>query len=212
MTLRVQRPPLALGIACAAAGVAGATGAVFALRGSAPVVSLSVVYLVVVLLVSTYWGLVLGVATSIASALAFNFCFLDPTGRFTIADSRNFAALLALVVVAIVVSSVAETARARAAEAEERRREADLSASLARTLLGGPRLDEALAQTAHQLAEVLGAASMAIELGGAGRGLQSEARRVAIPLRDGGQQIGALVLPADVAAAQGGRLSERIVP
>jgi len=208
MTLRLGRPPLLLGAVAAALGVGVATGAVAALEGVAPVVSLSVVYLVAVLAVSTYWGAVLGVATSVVSALAFNFFFLEPVHRFTIADSRNWVALLAFLTVALVTSAVAETARATALEADERRREADLGAAMARMLLGGPGLSESLALTARHLAEMLGAASVSIELAA----VPGDERRFPLPLMDGDVRIGTLVLPADLAARQQARVRERIVP
>ncbi len=42
-----------------------------------------------VLLISTYWGLGLGLLTALASALAFNFFHIPPTGHFTIADAAE---------------------------------------------------------------------------------------------------------------------------
>ena len=127
--------------------------------------SLSVVYLPAVLLVSAYWGLTLGLVTSLLSAAAFNFFHLPPTGRFTIADSRNWVALAAFMIVAVVVSTMAELARSRALEAERRRAEADLAAALARELLGGSETADALAVAARRVAEALGLPSAAIELG-----------------------------------------------
>ena len=121
------------------------------------------------LVIAAYWGLVLGLLTSLASAAAFNFFHLPPTGRFTIADSRNWVALAAFVLVALVVSTMAELARGRAAEAERRRREADLAAMLARELLAGERTQDALRATAHRVAEALGLASASLELGQCGR-------------------------------------------
>ena len=64
-----------------------------------------------------------------------------------------------------MTSTLAESIRARAAEAEERRREADLGAELARTLLGAPRLSESLAMVSRRLAELLDARSASVELG-----------------------------------------------
>src|ERR1700724_4382377 len=87
-----ERPPVWLGVTIAAAGVALATLAVYPLKTLAPVVSLSVVYLPAVLLVSVYWGLLLGLLTSLASAAAFNFFHIPPVGQFTIADGRNWGA------------------------------------------------------------------------------------------------------------------------
>jgi two-component system sensor histidine kinase KdpD len=151
---------------------------------------------------------VLGAATSLLSALSFNFFFLEPTGRLTVADSRNWTALVAFFVVALVTSTMAETTRARAAEADERRREADLGAELARTLLGAPRLSESLALVSRRLAELLGARSASVELDAAAPG----ERRLVIPLHEGERAIGSLVLPADLGGAQVTRVRERIVP
>jgi two-component system sensor histidine kinase KdpD len=57
LLLRQDRPPLAVGVAVAVGGVAAATALIFALREVAPVLSLGVVYLLVVLAVSSWWGL-----------------------------------------------------------------------------------------------------------------------------------------------------------
>lgn len=105
--------------------VAGATLLVYPLKSVAPAVSLGVVYIPGVLLISTVWGWRLGVLTAIASALAFNWFHIPPTGRFDVAANRDAVALVTFVIVAIASSSLAEVARARAAEAERRREEAD---------------------------------------------------------------------------------------
>jgi two-component system, OmpR family, sensor histidine kinase KdpD len=206
--LRAERPSRALGLLVAAASVGAATALLYPLAQVAPVVSLGVVYLLPVLVLSTFWGLGLGVLTALASAAAFNFFHLPPVGRFTIADSRNWVALAALLTVALAASSVAEVARSRALEAMERRREADLAAELARVLLGGGDLHDALALAARRLAEEIGAVSASIEP----RAVEGDARRLAIPLHDGPRRIGTLVVPADLESARQERLRERIVP
>jgi two-component system sensor histidine kinase KdpD len=203
-----RRPPVALGMATAIVGVALVTVAVAGLRHLAPVVSLSVLYLIPVLAVSVSWGLVLGTATSLLGAVVFNFFFLPPTGRLTIADSRNWAALVAFLVVALVTSTLADTIRARAREAQERREEADLGADLARTLLGGTRLSETLALGARRVAELVGAGSAAIEL----EAVAADEARLVLPLAESGAPIGSLVVPASLAPPQQERLRERVVP
>src|SRR5690349_8305331 len=95
LVLRESPPSPIAGVAVAVLGVAAVTGLVYPLKSVAPAVSLGVVYLVPVLLVSGYWGLWFGLATSLASAAAFNFFHIPPVGRFTIADSRNVVALAA---------------------------------------------------------------------------------------------------------------------
>jgi len=89
-------------------------------------------------------GAWLGIATAFACALAFNYFHIPPTGRFTIADGENWVALVVFLITAIVASALATIARSRTLEAEQRRREADLAAEMARTLLRGQDQTERL--------------------------------------------------------------------
>ncbi|HEX6618818.1 MAG TPA: ATP-binding protein [Solirubrobacteraceae bacterium] len=203
IVLRHRRPPVAAGIAVAIGGIAAITALLYPLEQVAPVSSLAVLYLLAVLVVSTFWGAALGVATALGSAAAFNFFHLAPTGRFTIADDRNVAAVGIFLVVALTVSTVAEAARAGEAEAQERRREADLAAEMARLLLRGTSLAEALPAVSHRLAHALELPSAAIEL----RAVDGDERRVALPL-----DVGTLLVPAGLPAHVVQRLRERVVP
>jgi len=117
---RLPRNPW-VGALVALLSVAATTALVYPLAQVAPVVALGVVYLVAVLLVSSIWGWWLGVATAVASALAFNFFHIPPTGRFTIHEGENWVALVVFFVAALVASTLAERARARTREAQERR-------------------------------------------------------------------------------------------
>ena len=63
------------------ASVTLATLAIYPLKSVALTASLSVVYLPAVLVIAAYWGLMLGLLTSIASAAAFNFFHLPPAGQ-----------------------------------------------------------------------------------------------------------------------------------
>jgi two-component system sensor histidine kinase KdpD len=156
--LRFDRQPRSrtLGVVVAALGVVAMTALIYALRQAAPAVSLGVVYLLVVLLVSTYWGLWLGLATSVASAAAFNFFHIPPTGEFTVRKAENWVALGVFLAAALLASTLAEVARAQTAEARGRQEEADLAAEMAQILLGGTSLAEALPQASARLAEKLG--------------------------------------------------------
>jgi two-component system, OmpR family, sensor histidine kinase KdpD len=207
--LKERRPPITVGIAFAAAGIALITLLLFALKDVAPVLSLGVVYLLVVLAAATVWGLWLGVATSLASALAFNFFHIPPTGRFTIADSENWVGLVVFFLAAVFASSLAQMARTRATEAEQRRQEADLSAEMARLLLrGGGRLEETLPAVGQRLAQALALQSAAIEL----RAVAPGERSVVFELGEGGRQIGTLVLGAGESEAVLRRVRERVAP
>lgn len=208
LLLRERRPSAKLGLAVALAGVAACSGAVFALKGLTSAASLGVVYILPVLLVSTYWGLVLGLLTSLASAAAFNVFFLPPTGHVTITDSRNVAALGTFVVVALVTSRIGDLARARAVEAVARRQEADLAAELARGLLAGGDAAQLLQLTAHRIAEALGVPSAALQAGAA----EGDKRTRAFALRSGDDTVATLLLPSDLDEAQSVRLTEHVIP
>ena len=67
--------------------------------------------------------------------IAFNFFFLAPVHTLTLADGRNWTALAVYVVTGVVASELAARARRRAAEAEQREREAALLADAAAELL-----------------------------------------------------------------------------
>lgn len=206
--LSAEPPSRRTGAVAALAAVAVCTLIVYPLKHVAPVVSLGVVYLPAVLVVSITWGAWLGIATAVISAAAFNFFQLPPTGDFTVKDSSNWVALATFVVVAGLSSSLAEVTRARTRDAEERRREADLAAEMARVLLRGNSLNEALATAAARLAATLSLTSAAIEL----ESVDGDERSVAFPLREGTRRLGTLLVGADASEESLRRLQERVVP
>ena len=201
-------PPRRVGLVTAALLVALCTLVVYPLKHVAPVVSLSVVYLPAVLVVSVIWGGWLGGATAVLSAAALNFFQLEPTGQFALRESSNWVALIAFLVVAGLASSVAEVTRARARDAEARRREADLAAEMARLLLRGDDLAGELQTAAARLAQALELSSAAIEMDA----VEGDERTVAFPLRDGTRRLGTLLVGADTSEASLRRLQERVVP
>ena len=208
-----QRPQRSTGFIAAIVSVALATLAVYFLRKIAPVVSLSVVYLPAVLLVATYWGIALGLFTSLLSAASFNFFHIPPTGQFTIVDGRNWVALAAFTIVALFASALAEVARSRAEEAERRRAEADLAAALAHELLLGEDTQAALGNAARRVAEALGLASAAIEPTNPAAPAPADPRRTAFALRSvDGERVATLLVPANLAPDTEQRLRTKVVP
>jgi two-component system, OmpR family, sensor histidine kinase KdpD len=201
-------PSRRAGLLVAAVSVALCTLIVYPLKHVAPAVSLSVVYLPAVLVVSIIWGGWLGVGTAVLSAAAFNFFHLEPVGHFAIRQSSNWVALVTFLVVAGLASSVAEVTRARAQEADARRREADLAAEMARLLLRGDDLAGALPTAASRLAQALELSSAAIEMDA----VEGGERDIAFPLRDGTTRLGTLLVGADTPEASLRRLQERVAP
>jgi two-component system sensor histidine kinase KdpD len=102
-----------------------------------------------------------------------------------------------------VASTLAERARVRTREAQERRQEADLGAEMARLLLRGTSLADALPAVSQRLAHALELPSAAIEL----RPVAGDERRLALPL-----DVGTLLVPAGLPPHVVERLRERVVP
>lgn len=206
--LLLDRPLSRLaGVGVASLAIAATTLVIYPVREVAPAVSTGVLYLLGVLLVSTLWGLWLGLVTAVGSALAWNFFHIPPTGRFTITDPENWVALGVFLATAAVASTVADLARARAAEAERRRQEADLAADLARVLLGEASVPEALPIASSRLASALGLPYAAIVLDPEG-----VSERAALPLDLGDGRSAELYVPSGLPAAAMERLRERVAP
>lgn len=206
-----MRPPAQgqrTGAAVAALSVAVVTAVIYGLREVMPVLSTGVLYLLPVLLISTYWGLRLAVVTALASAAAFNWFHIPPTGRFTIADPENWVALLVYFVAALVTSTLAHSARARAEEAEARRREADITARLAVSILSGTSAAERLTEAADLIASALGMSGAELRLGW----VDSDLERIAVPLVESGRRVGTLLVPRATPKADLERVRERLVP
>jgi two-component system sensor histidine kinase KdpD len=79
--------------------------------------TIALTFLLVVLLVAATSRLWIGVMTSVAAMLSFNFFFLPPVGTLTVADPENWVALFVFLAVSLVASNLSSVARARAAEA-----------------------------------------------------------------------------------------------
>ena len=187
--------------------VAAATALIYPLRQIAPEVSAGVVYLLAVLVASIYCGLAYGLFASVLSAGAFNFFHIPPTGHFEIADGENWVALGVFLIAAVITSSLAEQARERADEAEMRRRESELAAQMASSLLESADVREALQSTSLGLAQALDLEWAAIELG--------EAERddgFGFPLSKGERRLGTLLVPVETDREKRDRIESRVVP
>ena len=182
------------GVGAGALAVAAVSVAIELIDDYVPVLSLGVLYLFAVLPIAVFWGPVLAVPVAIASMLAFNFLFLPPLYTFTLADRRNWFALLVYVVTAVVVGTLASRYRARGAEAEQRERESALLADMAADLLRGAGLNEGIGRIAERAADVLGVSSVRIELGEHARASAHESPH---PLTVEGRTIGVLFMPED---------------
>jgi signal transduction histidine kinase len=169
LLLRPTARPLALGLVVAASLIAAETLVLYPLKGVAPANALGVVYLLGVLVVAIGWGFWLAAATSLASALAFDYFHVPPALGFIPTYGADGVALGIFLVVALLASTLAQLARSRAAEADQRRREAssltELQAALRRvaTLVArGAAPSEVFSAVADEMARCLNAGNASV--------------------------------------------------
>jgi len=198
----------AVGAIASLAAIAAVTAVIYALRDVMPVEAAGVLYLLPVLLASTYWGLAMGVATALVGGAAFNFFHIPPTGRFTIAQEENWVALVVFLVAAGVTSTLAGLARSRSEAAERGIREADLTAEMARVLLGGESLDDSLRVVGQRIAQAYGLSWVEVEM----RWSDSDDRRRALPVVVDGQRAGTVAIPRATDPDTAAELERRVVP
>ncbi|CQD21537.1 signal transduction histidine kinase [Mycobacterium europaeum] len=209
--------PTPLGVAVAAACIAVETSVMLLLKTLAEENAFGVLYLIGVLIVATGWGAGLAAATAALSALAFVYFRNWPDSTMVPTQPQDWTALLVFVVVGLAANALARTARAHAADAEQRRRDAEASrdelgaladrqAALRRvaTLVArGVRPSDVFPAVANELARSLGVANAALwryESDGtatlvAGRDDPVQAARMPVGSRWSldGQNIGAMV-------------------
>src|SRR5262245_49168711 len=94
--------------------VAGITSFYFFLFSQANATTIAMTFLLATLGVATWWGLLEAIVASIAGMLCFNFFFLPPLFSLTLADTRNWVALFAFLVTAVVASQLSTSAKQRA--------------------------------------------------------------------------------------------------
>lgn len=118
--------------------------------------------LLVVLGISTFWGLAEATVASVAAVLGFNFYFLPPIGTLTIQDPQNQAVFIAFLVTAITTSQLSARARRRTAEAEARRLEIQRLYDLVQTtmLSGNPR--KTIREFVQKVVQVFGCEAAAV--------------------------------------------------
>lgn len=185
--LRPIPRPFGWGVVVALSFIAAEIVVVLLLKQVAPENAFGAVLLLGVLVVSAGWGFGLALATSLVSALVYVYFHLE--GSDTLAP-----AVIVFLTLALLVNLVAGQARLRAEEAEQRSREADLSADLARVLLRATELRGALDGAGHRLAEVLGLRFAILSLDE----VTAENDAAAVPLWDGSSRIGTLLVPGDL--------------
>ena len=201
MDRTIPRPPAPVaGLVAGLAGVALVTWLIDVIGDDVNELSLTVCYPLLVLAVSGLSGVWPGLVTAVASAMAVNWFFIAPVHTLTVNDGRDWVSLGVLAATAVITGHLAGGFRRQRAEAEARRRDAELLEEMASAALGavgagppGPAVEEAAARA-------LGVEWCRIELGGDGVAPGSpvavlpSAGGFAVPMAGGGRPLGLLVV------------------
>ena len=167
--LRPTTPPLWLGLVVAAVFITAETVLVYRLRELAPENAFGALFLLGVLVVSAGWGFWLAVGTSVASAVVYVYFHMDTNGAIVPIHPQDAVAILIFLPVALLANILAGQARVRAAEAEQRRREADALAEqqaalrrVATLVARGTMPSEVFPMAVAELSRGLGADNVAL--------------------------------------------------
>ena len=106
--------------------------------------TVALTFLLGILFVANRLGLRYSVYMSVLAALAFNFFFLPPVEKLTIADSQNWVALLAFLIAGFLASHLTERVRREAKEADRRRREVERLYDFSQQIFTSDRLADLL--------------------------------------------------------------------
>lgn len=201
--LRPSEPPIGWGIALAVGLIAVEIVIVLLLKQIAPENAFGAVFLFGVLVVSAGWGFRLSIVTSIASAAAYAYIHVIESSESLV------PAVVVFLVLALLTNVLVGQSRLRAMESDQRRREADLLAALARTMLRTSNPSEMLDDAGARLSAVLDLPAPYAKLGPADATVGDGQQRIV--LRDGDCIVGSLLVPAELSLADARRV-QRIVP
>lgn len=164
--LSPERDPAAY---AAAAGIVASAGAVtFAIDRVFPVESLSLVFLVAVLIVAIRHGLWPSIFASLASFFAYNFFFTEPRLTFHIADREVVLTLLLFLAAAILTGNLAARLRSQAtAQRALARRTGNLYA-FSRKIAAAGSFDDIVWAAVHHVASTLQCRSLVLAAGADG--------------------------------------------
>jgi two-component system sensor histidine kinase KdpD len=124
--------------------------------------TVALTFLVLVLITASKWRLAYSVYLSLLCTMLYNFFFLPPVGKLTIADPQNWVALGAFLCTSVLVSHISNRERRQAETSEARRREIQLLYSFSQQLLLRDELRGVARSTPSVLASVFGFRGVAL--------------------------------------------------
>jgi two-component system sensor histidine kinase KdpD len=114
-------------------------------------------YLIVVLLISVWGGLLAGTVSSVIATLCYNYFFFPPLYTFTIENPANWFALVAFLVASVTVNRLVVAAHVQADKAKQRQTELETLYGLSIDLFAATNRVGALGEAAGRALQLLGA-------------------------------------------------------
>jgi two-component system, OmpR family, sensor histidine kinase KdpD len=126
------------------------------------VTTVALTFLLAILAISTIWGRLISIVMSVVAMLAFNYFFLPPIRKLTIADPQNWIALFAFLVVSLLAGHLSSRAQQQTEVAMARRREVEKLYTFSQGLLESGNVIQLLNRIPAQIVEIfeVGAAAL----------------------------------------------------
>ena len=220
--LAVGGPRGTLGYVVAVAGTILVTLPLLAFRSELSKTTVVLAYLLVVTGAAAAGGLGPGIAAAGLGFLAFDLLFLRPYHHVIVDDPQDYLSLGVYLLVAAVISLLVASTERRRAQAERRERETRMLFELSTSLVAHGSLEDTLrgvVRTVRSLFDLAGCAIVLPSGDGDGDGFRLAAvdgevpgeHDERVPMRSGGQIVGALVVVAGGPGSSGFGEAERRV-
>jgi two-component system, OmpR family, sensor histidine kinase KdpD len=124
----------------------------------------ALLYLVPVVISAALWGRVAGIAASVLSFLIYNFLFIRPYYTFLVAHPQDFIAMIVLLSVAILISTLMARVQANLEMVRKREREAIQLFNLSADLAGTSDKANIIRSLARRLSEFFSSTQVEVEI------------------------------------------------
>jgi two-component system sensor histidine kinase KdpD len=142
--------------------------------------TVALAFLTFVLITAYRWRLAYSVYASILCTLLYNFYFLPPLGRLTIADPQNWIAMATFLVTSFLVSHLSDRERKQAEASEARRRDVELLYRFSQRLLVQDEVKKLARSTPSILASVFGFRAVALYVAAADAAFYSDPAQILV--------------------------------
>jgi two-component system sensor histidine kinase KdpD len=153
---------LPFGLLISFASTALLVAALAPFRSDLGLLNVGLLFLLLALLLTAYWGWEVGLFAALLTNASLNFFFIEPLHTFTVQAPRNIVALAVFLAVAVIGSRLLASARRAAREARRRQAEAETVLQFARTISSETEPSATLGKLCNEVVRTLNAAGAAV--------------------------------------------------